>query len=150
MENAKEKMMEINQLCNEVDGLYHLIAQNYGLSDSTFWILYILHSSDAPISQADLCNQWFFSKQTVNSSVSSLVKKGSIRLENVSGTRNKKNIVLTDAGLEFCSRAIGETLGMECTALSRLGEKECETFIALFQKWMGYMQDQYDIINKRQ
>ena len=39
MDTLKKQIMEINQLCNESDGLYHDIAQSYGLSDSIYWIL---------------------------------------------------------------------------------------------------------------
>ena len=93
-------MIEINQLCNESDGIYHGIAQNYGLSDSVYWILYILYNSDEPVSQSDLCSNWYYSKQTVNSSISAMAQKGWVLLEVIPGTRNKKNIILTEAGRE--------------------------------------------------
>jgi DNA-binding MarR family transcriptional regulator len=149
MENVKEKMMEINQLCNEVDGLYHSIALDNGLSDNTFWILYILASSEEPIIQADLCSNWFFSKQTVNSSVTSMVKKGWVTLESAPGTRNKKNIVLTDDGRKFCTAAIGSTIEMECSAFSKFSEKDREAFISLFRRWMVYMQEEYELRRDR-
>ena len=41
MNTIKKQMIEIKQLCNESDGIYNDIAQNYGLSDSVYWILYI-------------------------------------------------------------------------------------------------------------
>ena len=76
MDTLKKQIMEINQLCNESDGLYHDIAQSYGLSDSIYWILYILYYNDCPVSQTELCSNWYYSKQTVNSSISAMTKKG--------------------------------------------------------------------------
>lgn len=75
MDTLKKQIMEINQLCNESDGLYHDIAQSYGLSDSIYWILYILYYNDCPVSQTELCSNWYYSKQTVNSSISAMTKK---------------------------------------------------------------------------
>ena len=43
-------------------------------------------------SQQDICNAWSLSKQTVNSIVSNMVKKGYVYLEMVPGSKNRKFI----------------------------------------------------------
>lgn len=144
MDTLKKQMMEINQLCNENDGIYHDIAQSYGLSDSVYWILYILYNSDIPVSQTDLCSNWYYSKQTVNSSISTMVQKGWIALEVVPGTRNRKNIVLTESGRAFCSKAVGETQEIEERAFSRITDKERDLFITLFRTTNQYMREEYE------
>ena len=137
-------MVEINQLCNEIDGIYHDIAQNYGLSDSVYWILYILYSSDAPVSQIELCSDWYYSKQTVNSSITTMRKKNWIALEVVPGTRNRKHIVLTECGRDFCVKVIGETQEIEETALSRMAKEERDRFISLFRISNQYLREEYE------
>ena len=144
MTTLKKQMMEINQLCNESDGIYHDIAQSYGLSDSVYWILYILYNSDAAVSQTYLCSNWYYSKQTVNSSVASMIQKGWVALEVIPGTRNRKNIVLTETGQMFCSKVIGETQEIEERAFSRITERERELFISLFKTSNQYMREEYE------
>ena len=144
MNTIKKQMIEINQLCNESDGIYHDIAQNYGLSDSVYWILYILYNSDEPVSQSDLCSNWYYSKQTVNSSISAMSQKGWVLLEVIPGTRNKKNIILTEAGREFCAKVIGETQEIEQTAFSRITAEERDLFISLFRTSNQYMREEYE------
>ena len=144
MNTLKKQMVELNQLCNENDGIYHEIAHMYVLSDSIYWILYILYSSDNPVSQSELCNNWYYSKQTVNSSIAAMAKKGWIALEVIPGTRNKKNIILTEAGREFSARVIGETQEIEETAFSRITEEERDLFISLFRTSNQYMRGEYE------
>lgn len=124
MNTIKKQMIEINQLCNESDEIYHNIAQSYGLTDSIYWILYILYNYDEPVSQVDLCNSWFYSKQTVNTSIAALLKREWITLEVIPNTRNRKRIMLTENGKQFCEKAIGETQEIEQTAFSRIAGKK--------------------------
>ena len=140
----KKQMIEINQLCNESDEIYHNIAQSYGLTDSIYWILYILYNYDEPVSQVDLCNSWSYSKQTVNTSIAALLKKEWITLEVIPNTRNRKRIVLTDSGKQFCEKAIGETQEIERTAFSRITGEERELFISVFRKLNQFMREEYE------
>lgn len=143
MDTIKKQMIEINRLCNESDEIYHNIAQSYGLTDSVYWILYILYNYDEPISQVDLCSSWSYSKQTVNTSIAALQKKEWITLEVIPNTRNKKRIVLTESGKQFCEKAIGETREIERTAFLGISEDERELFISVFRKLNQFMQEEY-------
>jgi DNA-binding MarR family transcriptional regulator len=57
-------------------------------------------------SQQDICNAWSLSKQTVNSIVSNMVKKGYVYLEMVPGSKNRKIICLTEEGRKFGEKVI--------------------------------------------
>lgn len=94
--------------------------------------------------QTELCSNWYYSKQTVNSSISAMTKKGWIMLETVPKTRNRKNIVLTEAGRIFCAKVIGETYEVEKAAFSRITEEERELFLLLFRKTNKYMREEYE------
>ncbi|MDO5146352.1 MAG: MarR family transcriptional regulator [Eubacteriales bacterium] len=144
MDTLKRQLMELNQLCNEIDGIYHDIAHSHGISDNIFWILYILYNSDTPISQSSLCENWFFSKQTVNSSISSMTKRGWVTLEVVPGTRNRKNILLTEAGQNLCAKVIGKTHQLEQAAFSKMSSEERETYISLFRIANRHMRSEYN------
>ncbi|MCM1061749.1 MAG: MarR family transcriptional regulator [Eubacterium sp.] len=144
MNTVKKQMIEINQLCNESDEIYHSIARSYGLTDSIYWILYILYNYDEPVTQVDLCNNWSYSKQTVNTSISAMIKKAWITLETIPGTRNKKRIALTESGKRFCEKVIGETQEIELTAFSGISEENRELFISVFRTLNQLMRKEYE------
>ena len=149
MTTIRKQMLEISRLSEESDGIYHDIAQSYRLPDSVYWILYILYNYDEPVSLVDLCEQWAYSKQTINSSIASMIKKEWITLEALPGTKNRKRIVLTEVGREFCEQVIGETRKIEEAAFSRISEEERELFLSLFRRTNQYMREEYEKIHAK-
>ena len=95
-----------NGLQKESNQLYRLLSKHYGISDSECWILYVLREEGRPLTQTELCNTLYLSKQTVNSALKSLEADGYIRLECASGNRRSKNIHLTEAGLALAMRTV--------------------------------------------
>ena len=144
MNKLKNYMVEINQLSNEIDSVYHEIAASHGISDSVYWILYIMYYSDSSISQIELCDCWSYSKQTVNSAIASMVKKGLITLESIPGTRNRKKILLTNDGIELSADVIGETQKIEQAMFSKYTDKEMEQFIMMFKNMTKNMREEYE------
>ena len=69
-----------NGLQKESNQLYRLLSKHYGISDSECWILYVLREEGRPLTQTELCNTLYLSKQTVNSALKSLEADGYIRL----------------------------------------------------------------------
>ena len=86
------------------------------------------------MTQNDLCEEWFFPAQTINSAVSGLVKKELVRLEPIPGTRNRKSIVLTEAGRELCGRTISIVDEIERAAMLGFTEEERELYLSLFRR----------------
>ena len=59
-----------NRLWKEQDDIWQKAARKSSLPRTSYWILYtIVVTSPAPLSQADLCEKWYFPRQTVNSAV---------------------------------------------------------------------------------
>ena len=73
-----------------------------------------------------------------------MIKKGWIALEGIPGTKNRKNIVLTDTGRLFCETVIGQTRQIEQTAFSKITETERKLFISLFRKTNQLMREEYE------
>ena len=73
-----------------------------------------------------------------------MAQKGWVLLEVIPGTRNKKNIILTEAGREFCAKVIGVTQEIEQTAFSRITAEERDLFISLFRTSNQYMREEYE------
>lgn len=83
--------MALTQRSKQMDELYHRYGVASELSDPAIWVLYTLYEDEnATYTQNDLVCMWFYPKQTINYTVSSLVKNGWIELEQLAGGRNRK------------------------------------------------------------
>lgn len=99
--DIKEYLDLINQQIKELVRIYRGAVSRSGISENEFWVWYSLLELDGECYQQDICNTWSLSKQTVNTIVMHMVKKGFATLEVVPGTRNRKNIRLTQTGKEY-------------------------------------------------
>lgn len=145
-ENIRKQLELINQQHKETDAIYHNAAVRFGLSDCVLWILYALCESECEYTQNDLCNEWFYPKQTINSAINNLVKCGYVSLENIPGTRNSKNVRLTDEGKSFSEKNIQSLLRAEQKAFGRLSEQERRTFLELSEKHIGFLKEEVEKI----
>lgn len=115
--------------------LYHKVAFSIGISDSSLGVLYTLLDAEAPCSQYDLCSEWSIPKQTINTAVAALQKKGVAFLSPIPGTRNKKNIAFTEFGRDFAEKTVGILRMAELDALAELSPEERELYIRLNEKY---------------
>lgn len=118
--STKEQIEVINRQIKELVGIYRGSVGHSGISENEFWIWYTLIVKDGEYSQQDICSFWSLPKQTVNTIVKHMVRKGLATLAVVPGTRNRKVIRLTEAGREY-----GESL------VSSISEAESRAFIML-------------------
>lgn len=129
-----EYIQLIEQQRKEEDSVYHSVAVKFGMSDTAMWILYVLSEPDSCVTQQDLCRQGSFSKQTVNTAISNMVKNGYVTLEPIPGSRNQKRIVLTDAGHELAKIKVDNLRKAEEKAYGALTFDELETYLALSKR----------------
>lgn len=133
------QMAEYNQLLKNMDGLYHNVAKQCGLSDSAFWTLYSVKESEGPCTQKELSESWFYSKQTVNSTLKQLEKRGILRLELVPGSRKNKQIFLTEEGEKLAEKKVVPLMKAEYRALERFHEEERRSFLDLTRKYIDQL-----------
>lgn len=88
----------LNRLNKELCDLYRQIAACLELSESEFWVLYIAADPEQWYTQIDICEKWFFCKQTINYAIRSLEEKRYVYLEPVPGAKKKKYVKLTSTG----------------------------------------------------
>ena len=127
-------MQTLDRLYKESDRICNDYAAHFGMNNTEFWVLYTLSHEDEPVTQNDLCKEWFLPVQTINSAVSGLVKKGLVRLEAIPGTKNRKSIVLTEEGRELCGRTISVVDEIERAAMLGFSAEERELYIGLFRR----------------
>lgn len=133
-EKLRNQMQTLDRLYKESDRICNDYAAHFGMNNTAFWVLYTLSHVDEPVTQNDLCKEWFLPAQTINSAVSGLVKDGLVRLEPIPGTKNRKSIVLTEAGRELCGRTISMVDEIERAAMLGFTEEERELYLSLFRR----------------
>lgn len=134
-ENIRNLNMALSQLYQKEDELYHRYSVYCGLSEPAVWVLYTLYEEeDRVYTQNDLAAMWCFPKQTLNYAVGGLVKNGWLRMEQLSGGRNRKALLLTEAGERICEEKILPLMLAEERSLLGLREEEREQLLRLYQK----------------
>ena len=133
---TKEQLEIINQQIKELAGIYKTAVSNLGISENEFWIWYALINMEDKLSQQDICDMWSFSKQTVNTIISHMVKNNYATLEVVPGTRNRKNICLTEEGRKFGESIIVPISNAEVQALERIPLQERIAYLAVLEKYV--------------
>lgn len=138
-ESIHVQMAEYNQLLKNMDDLYHNAARKCGLSDSAFWVLYSIKESEGPCTQKELCESWFYSKQTVNSTLKQLEERGILKLELAPGSRKNKQIFLTEKGEQLTEEKILPVMKAEYRALAGFDDEERRAFLNLARKYIDQL-----------
>lgn len=139
----KEFLENISTQEKRYDALYRGVASRFGMPDCAMWVLYFLISSDKPLTQQDLIEKMMFPKQTINSAVMRLVQKGLLELQMVPGTRNRKNILLTESGIETIHNTVERMRKAEERAAASLGEEKMEQYAELYRKFFLTLKQEF-------
>ena len=126
---ARALLDKTNRQFNECNALYHAAAQRCGLSDAAFWTLYALVTSCEPLTQNRIAADWGIPKQTLNSAVAAMVKKGLLALCPGKGAHSGKIVTLTAE--EKAIRAFGLASAEE---MYRLTQRHLECLQREFEK----------------
>lgn len=124
----------LNQCDKELDGLYHSYALHHGLSDAALWILYAVYDARSAITQADICNCWFFSRQTINTALKGLEQQGLLELISLSGSRKCKQVRFTAGGRDIAQQILTPLLRAEERVFASMTDEENRVFALLSQK----------------
>lgn len=133
-DNYSEYAALLNQCDKELDDLYHSYATQCNVSDAALWILYALYDSEDGVTQTDICNCWFFTRQTINTALKSLQQQDNIELASITGNRKSKHIIFTANGRDFAERIIVPLKQAENQVFTAFSKEETKQYIALSQK----------------
>lgn len=145
--NTKRQIDVINQRIKELGAVYRMAAVKSGGSDSEVYIWSILLNSESEdeYSKYDLCELLSLPKQTINSIVSNLIKKGFVFLEHVPGTRNRKVIRLTKEGLAYGTEKIMWIFRAEEKTLEQTDPVQVQTCIELTEKFITLLKKEIGV-----
>lgn len=139
--NVTEHINSINRQFKEITGLYRSAISKTGIAENEFWIWYALIIMGGECSQQDICTTWSLSKQTVNTIITNLTKRGLLFLEVVPGTRNRKNICLTDEGRKYGESLVLPVFKAEQAAFEQLTETERNACTAALGKYIDFLKE---------
>lgn len=143
--------MALAQIYKREDELYHRYATFCGLSDPAIWVLYALYEEEDKIyTQNDLVSMWYYPKQTVNYTVSCLVKNNWVKLEQLPGARNSKAVRLTEEGKQICVEKILPLMKAEEHSLKRMTETERTLLLQLTETQCTYFEEELKKIMEEQ
>lgn len=143
-------LLEItNRQFNECNALYHAVAQRYGLSDAAFWVLYALRTTHEPQTQNRMAAEWGQPKQTLNSAVAAMVKKGLVELCPGNGAHSGKIVTLTDEGRALAARTVEPVIAAEQQAMTRQGLAEVEQNCRLTQRYLECLRQEFEKIARK-
>jgi len=131
------QLMSYSQSYKELDEIYCDYAKDCGLSDTAFWILYSVWESIEAFTQKELCDTWFFSRQTINSSLKKLEQQDIIQLVPMPNNRKNKHIILTQAGKELAKKILVPIQEADYTSFSSLSDAERSELLRLSQKYIS-------------
>lgn len=138
MKEIQNALSSYNAVIKETNGMYRDIAKSLGVSDSTFWILYVLRESDKKMMQRDIVNANSFPPQTINSALKKMESDGLVELIEAEDKR-KKQVLLTDKGVKLAERTVDKVAVLEIEAMGRLSAAERTAFIELFRKYTDFL-----------
>ena len=141
-------LLEItNRQFNEYNALYHAAAQRCGLSDAAFWTLYALVTSCEPLTQNRIAMDWGIPKQTLNSAVTAMVKKGLVEICPGKGAHSGKIVTLTDEGRALAERTVVLVIAAEEKAIRAFGLASAEEMHRLAQRHLECLQREFETIS---
>ena len=139
---VKAQNMALNQHYKRMNEQYHAYAVRCGLSDPALWVLYSLWETDVPLTQNDICALWMYSKQTINFTISTFVKKGYVTLQQRPGARSGKSVCLTADGMALCRKVIAPLMEAEERSLLQLTEPARKLLVGLSEKQCLYFEQE--------
>lgn len=128
MNNYDEYIKMINSVTNRTDYLYSKWAKNHSVSSYVSKIMYMLRAAGIN-KQKEIADIYGMPKQTVNTVIAALHKKGYIRLIPDEKDKRSKVIELTYEGIKYADSIVEPLLTCEKKVLEQMGQERVEIMI---------------------
>lgn len=142
--DLKNKIHRINCLFSDIDAAYHQAAVKSGVSDSTFFIFYMLYINEGKCLLNDIYRLSGISKQTINSAVRKLENENTVYLENLNG--KAKMLCATKKGKPYIDSIAAKVYDAEINTFSEWTKEEIEAFLSILEKYNTLFRKQIENI----
>ncbi|RHU04574.1 MULTISPECIES: MarR family winged helix-turn-helix transcriptional regulator [Erysipelotrichaceae] len=120
---------------DEQFALYDEYAKRNGLLMNTLLVLNVLYYAKEGMTQKEICQRTFNSKQTVNLIIKNLLKDGYVELKEDTNDKRNKLVVMTNEGKMYAKIPVTHITWAEDKAMSMFSEEEQELLIRLSRKF---------------
>lgn len=139
---------DVDVIYRETDRLYYEVARGCGLSETAFWSLVKIYEEGGRSTQAAIVSEYFYSRQTVNSAIKSLERKGLVTIAPDERDRRSKSVSLTDEGRKFCQLHIAPAVDAEQRAFESLTLEERTEFVRLVRAFTDAVDEELGQITR--
>lgn len=116
---------------DEQFALYDEYAKRHGMLMKTLLVVNALFYAEDGMTQAEICQRTFQSKQTVNLIVKNLLSNTYVTVTEVPENKRNKIVQMTETGREYCEKVVRHITWAEDTAMSMFTAEEQKQLIDL-------------------
>ena len=116
---------------DEQFALYSEYAKSHGMLMNTLLVVNALFYAKDGLTQRDICERTFQSKQTVNLIIRNLLNEAYVTVEERKENKREKLVRMTDAGRTYCEKVVRHVTWAEDTAMSMFSPEEQKQLIDL-------------------
>ena len=116
---------------DEQFALYDEYAKRHGMLMKTLLVVNVLFYAADGLTQTDICQRTFQSKQTVNLIIKNLLAEGYVAVAQVPENKRNKIVRMTEAGRGYCEKVVRHITWAEDTAMSMFTAEEQKQLIDL-------------------
>lgn len=116
---------------DEQFALYDEYAKRHGMSMKTLLVLNSLFYAKDGMTQTEVCQRTFQSKQTVNLIVKNLLAETYVTVTEMPENKRNKIVRMTEAGRAYCEQVVRHITWAEDTAMSLFSPEEQKNLIEL-------------------
>lgn len=132
---------------DEQYALYDEYAKKNGLSMKTLLVLNALYYAKDGMTQKEVCERTFNSKQTVNLIIKNMLQEQYITIEEDPADKRNKFVKMTEKGKAYAKDIVVHITWSEDTAMSLFTPEEQEQFVELSRR---FTKNLTDLINGNQ
>jgi len=136
---SKKVVISLKETWHKMDHLYDTYAKSVGLNFTTILVLELLHDSQEPLTQKDICEILSLPKQVINLIIKWLWEEGYVRLQEAQDRRIKQ-IILTGSGREYIERTIGPLKEAEEKAWESFSDEEMAALSGIMERFIGVLE----------
>ena len=116
---------------DEQFALYDEYAKRHGMMMKTLLVVNVLFYAKDGLTQKDICQRTFQSKQTVNLIIKNLLSKEYVTVTEVPENKRNKTVQMTDAGRAYCEKVVRHITWAKDTAMSMFTPEQQRQLIDL-------------------
>lgn len=139
MNNWDKSIKAITSAVDRTDYLYEKWAKKQGVNNYVSRIMYMLYLSGVN-RQKEMVENYNMPKQTVNTVITELQKKGYIILIPDENDKRSKIIKLTQEGINYANKIVTPLLDCEIRVLKKMGTQRVEMLIDTMNQYADLLE----------